>query len=310
MFKRLSLALFLVVIIVLAGCASKPVEKGSLRIGSLPRIFDLIAYVAQQEGLFEKQGIVVEIVPFRSTVEMNSALLAGELDGIIQDVFGAVNLNKEREPVKLVGWSVMPRMFEVVASPGSNITYVADLKHREVAVGIGTIMDYALDRLLMAEGLDDEDIIKVNVPSMPLRLEILSQGKVAAAILTPPLSDLAVLNGGRIIVDDTRQPFAGPGLVFSTDALRDKSEAIDRCIQAWQQAVGLINTEPEKYHSLLTEVARVPEAVSRRMEVPTFPKLRLPTEAEVDSVVSWMIGKELVSKPITFAEVVDTTHLR
>ncbi|GAI71389.1 unnamed protein product, partial [marine sediment metagenome] len=78
MFKRLGLALFLAIIIVLAGCAPKPMEKESLRIGSLPRIFDTIAYVAQQEGLFEKQDIVVQIVPFRSEIEMDSALLAGE----------------------------------------------------------------------------------------------------------------------------------------------------------------------------------------------------------------------------------------
>ena len=309
MFKRLSLALFLAAAIVLSGCTSKSVEKDSLKIGSLPRIFDLIAYVAQQEGLFEKQDIVVEIVPFRSTVEMNSALLAGELDGIIQDVFGAVNLNKEGETVKLVGWSVMPRMFEIVASPGSDITCATDLKDKEIAVGIGTIMDYALDRLLMAEGLDDEDIVKVNVPSIPLRLEMLSQGKVPAAILTSPLSDLAVVNGGRVIIYD-EEPFAGPGLIFSLDALEHKSDAINRCIQAWQQAVELINTDTEKYHSLLIEVAKVPEVVSKDVEVPAFPELRLPTEAEVDSVVSWMIGKGIAGKRLAYEQVVDKTYLK
>ena len=311
MFKRLSLALFLVAAIVLAGCTSKSVEKDSLKIGSLPRIFDLIAYAAQQEGLFEKQDVMVEIVPFRSTTEMNSALLAGELDGIIQGVFEAVNLNKERETAKLIGWGIMPKIFEIVASPESNITCAADLKDKEIATGIGTIMDYALDRLLMAEGLDSEDIVKVNVPIMPLRLEILSQGKVSAAVLTSPLSDVAVLNGGRVILDDARQPFGGPGLIFSTDALRDKSDVINRCTQAWQQAVELINAEPEKYHSLLIEVASVPEAVAERLEVPTFSKLQLlPIKAEVDSVVRWMIGKELMSEPLTYEEIVDTAYLR
>ena len=308
MFKRLGLALFLAVIIVLAGCAPKSMEKESLRIGSLPRIFDTIAYVAQQEGLFEKQDIVVQIVPFRSEIEMDSALLAGELDGIIDDIFMAVILSKEGETVKVVGWNAMPRVLQIIASPGSNITCPADLKGREIAVSINSIMDYALDRLLITEGLASEDIVKVNVPSMPLRLEVLSQGKVSAAILTPPLSDMAVFNGGRVIIEDTK-PFAGPGLIFSTEALRDKSDAIDRCIQAWQQAVELINAEPEKYHNLLSEIARVPEAVREHIEVPTFPTLRLPTEAEVDSVVSWMIGKELISKPITYKQVVDTKYL-
>jgi len=305
MFKRLSLVLLVVAAIVLAGCA-KPVEKSSLRLGSLPRIIDLPAYVAQQEGAQN----MVEIIPFRSTMEMNSALLAGEVDGIIQDVFGAVNLNKGEKTSKIVGYCVMPGMFEVIASTGSGITSVAGLKHKEIAVATNTVMDYALDRLLSAKGLTPDDIVKVNIPNMPLRLEVLNQGKVTAAILTPPLSNLAVLNGGKVIVDDIEQPFAGPGLIFSQGALKDKSEAISQFIQAWQQAVELINAEPEKYHSLLGEVARVPEAVSESIEVPTFPKLQLPTKAQVESVVNWMIDKGLISKRLAYEKVVETKYLR
>ncbi len=307
MFKRLILSLLLVVIIVLAGCTPGAIDKNNLKIGSLPRIFDMIAYVAQQEGLFEEQGIVVEIISFRSTLEMNSALLAGELDGIIGDTFLAVNLNKGEETSKLVGCCVMPRMFEIVASEESGIASVAELRGKDIAVAPSTIMDYALDRLLLAKGLNPDDIVKVNIPIMPLRLEAVNQGKVSAAILTPPLSDMAVFNGGRVIVDDLEQPFAGPGLIFSLEALENKSDAISRCIQAWQQAVELINANPEKYQGLLTEVALVPESVN--LAVPPFPKLGVPAEASVESVVNWMIAKELMSEPINYEKVVNTKYL-
>ena len=307
MFKGLRLALILITVIVLAGCAPKPIEKDALRIGSLPRTFDLIAYVAQQEGLFDKQGIQVEIVPFRSTIEMNTALLTGELDGIIQDTFEAVNLNKGETTAKLVGSAVMPRMFEVVASAESGISSAAELKGREIAVANSTIMEYALDRLLLANGLDGDDIVKVNIASMPLRLEALNQGQVAAAILTPPLSDLAVVNGGRVIINDVEEPFAGPGLIFSLEALENKPDTISRCVQAWQQAVDLINANPEKYQSLLNQVAFVPESVS--FAVPTYPKLDLPAEAAIESVVNWMTDKGLMSAQLAYEEVVDTSYL-
>ncbi len=307
MFKRVSLILLAVVLMVVAGCSSKPIDKESLKIGSLPRIFDMIAYTAQQEGLFEKEGIDVEIVPFRSTVEMTTALTTGELDGIIQDIFDAVNLNKSERTSKLVGRCAMPRMVEIVASPGSEITCPADLKGKEIATGVSTIMDYALDRLLQAEGLTPADIVKVNVPIMPLRVEMVSQGKVPAAILTPPLSDLVVLNGGKVIVNDVKEPFAGPGLVFSLEALKHKSDAIGKCIQAWQQAVELINANPEKYQTLLNEVAFVPESV--KLDVPTFPRLGLPTEAEVEPVVNWFMDNGLMDEPVAYNEVVETSYL-
>lgn len=307
MFKRLSLALFLVMAMVVTGCASQPEEKESLKIGSLPRIFDMIAYAAQQEGLFKEQGIDVEIVPFRSTLEMNSALLAGELDGIIGDIFLVVNLNLEGETAKLVGCSVMPRMFEIVASPESDITCPADLKGKEIATGAGTIMDYALDRLLLAEGLNPDDIVRVNVPIMPLRVEMVNQGKVPAAILTPPLSDLVVFNGGKVIIDDVAEPFAGPGLTLSLKALKHKSDAIGKFIQAWQQAVEMINANPGKYQELLNKVAFVPESVN--LNVPVFPQLGLPTKAQVATVVNWFMDNGLIDKAIAYEEVVDTSYL-
>ena len=312
MIKRLTLtlALLLVVTTALASCTARQTEKVSLKIGSIPRTFDLIAYVAQQEGLFDRLGVAVEIVPFRSTIEMNTALLAGELDGIIQGVFEAVNLNKEKETAKLVGHALMPRVFVVVSSPKSNITSPAQLKGKEVAIGTGTIVDYAIDRLLMAEGIDPKDIVKVNVPSMPVRLEVLTQEKVPAAIFSPPLSDLAVLNGCKVVMDDGKQPLGGPGLLFAINALKNKPEAIKRFVQAWQQAVDMVNANPEKYRALFVDVAKVPEPLAKQLAVPTFPKLQLPAEAEVNAVVNWMAGKGLINKPLRLQDIVDTGFLK
>ena len=102
MYKRLIVILLVAVALVLTGCTGQPAEKGTLKIGSMPRVFDLIAYVGLEEGLFEKEGVDVELVPFRSTIEMNTALISGELDGMIQDVFEVVNLNKEEVTSKII----------------------------------------------------------------------------------------------------------------------------------------------------------------------------------------------------------------
>ena len=307
MLRRLVPVLLMVTVILFTGCATKPVEETELRIGSLPRVFDLIAYVAQEEGLFEEQGISVEIVSFRSTVEMNSALLSGELDGIIQDVFEAVNLNKGETMAKLVGSAVMPRMFEIVAARDSGIASLPELRNKELALATSTIMEYATDRLLSANGLAGDDITKVNIPSLPLRLEALNQGQVAAAILTPPLSDLAVVNGGKVIVNDIGKPFAGPGLIFSLVALENKSDTIGRCIQAWQNSVELINANPKKYQELLDKIAFVPETVD--LPVPTFLTLELPAAASIESVVNWFTNKGLLSKHLSYEDVVDIKYL-
>lgn len=309
--KKLVLGLLLVTLVlsmvISIGCTTKPVEKGALRLGSLPRIFDLIAYVAQGEGLFEKKGIQVEIVSFRSTVEMNTALLSGELDGIIQDTFEAVNLNKEGKTSQLVGCAVMPRMFEVVCSPTSGIINVSDLKGKEVAVAPKTVMDYALERLVQTNGLSAGDITKVSIPSMPLRMEAVTQGKVAAAILTPPLSDLVVVSKGKVIISDSTQPFAGPGLIFSESALANNPASIGKCVEAWQETVEIINANRGKYQEMLNKVANVPQMVN--LPVPEMPKLALPAESEFQSIVKWFIAQGMMSEQLKYTDVVSKKYI-
>ena len=315
MIKRLFLVILIVtgLALFITSCApgtTAPTNKTSLKIGAIPLLINLPAHVAQQEGLFEQQSLTVEIVQFRSTAEQETALLTGDVDGIFQHIYTAIMLNKDGETAQLVGAGVMPGMYKVIASKESGITKAADLKGKEVALATNTSVDYALDQLLPLKGLGSNDITKVNVPSMPLRLEMLTQGKVPAAIISPPLSDVAILAGGVEIVDDMAKPLAGPGVIFSKSVIKNKSDAILRFIDAWQQAVESINANPEKYRSLLVEIARVPESVSESMPVPEFPELQLPAKEEVSSVIDWMIAKGLMSNQLEYMQVVNTKFVK
>jgi NitT/TauT family transport system substrate-binding protein len=93
-------------------------------------------------------------------------------------------------------------MIVIIASAQSGIGSVVDLKDVEIAVSVNTVMDYALDRMLTAQGFQPDQIKRSNIASMPIRLQMLKLDKVKAAVLTPPLSDVAVLNGGRVVIDD------------------------------------------------------------------------------------------------------------
>jgi ABC-type nitrate/sulfonate/bicarbonate transport system substrate-binding protein len=119
-----------------------------------------------------------------------------------------------------------------------------------------------------------------------------------------------MLNGGKLLADDSAKPLAGPGVIFSQGALKDKSDAIGRFIGAWQKAVELIGSNPEKYRSLMIEIANVPAPVSQSMQMLSFPKLKSPEKGEVDSVVDWLVSKGVMSKRITYQEVVETKYIK
>jgi NitT/TauT family transport system substrate-binding protein len=282
----------------------------SLKIGSLPRIYDIIAFAAQQEGIYAKHNLTVEVVSFRSEVEKDTAMLSGSLDGVIEGTYGAVNLNKEKETSKLVAHSLMSRMFNVIVSKSSGITEPAGLKGKEIASSTGTIMDYALDNLLISNGLSLKDVVLTNVPNMPLRLEMLAQGKLPAALFTSPLSDQAIATGNILLIDDSKQLLGGPGLIFSLAALQTKPEGIQRFVDSWQEAVKAINADPEKFRALIVSTAKVPESLASTYQIPVFPQLGLPSEAEVQKIVAWMKAQGIAAQDVPYNKAIDTRFMK
>jgi len=290
------------------GCTAKADDYLSLKMGEIPLTINLPAHVAEQEGFFKEQKLKIEFATVNSTVEQNTILLTENVDGIFQHIFQTVVLNSNSDTCKIIGSSEMPDVYYIIASPRSGINSPQDLRGKEISVATSTVIDYALEQLLLTEGLTSADIIKNNTPSMPLRLEMLNQGKVPAAILSSPLAELAVLNGGKVIINDKNRPLGGPGLLFTRNSLDTKSEAISRFVIAWQKAVDLINENPQKYRDLLMEIANASPDVD--LKVPLFPRLEVPAEEEVLSVVNWMTGEGLLTRALTYNDLVDTKYLR
>jgi len=121
---------------------------------------------------------------------------------------------------------------------------------------------------------------------------------------------LAVSSGGKVLADDAARPLAGPGVIVTQAALKDKADALSRFIQGWQQAVDLINASPEKYRGLLVEIANVPAPLAQTIQVPNFTKLKNPDKSEVDAIIDWLIAKAVMSKRISYEAVVDTKFIR
>jgi NitT/TauT family transport system substrate-binding protein len=309
------MALILVVLLaLLIGCDEMQSDEGKLKVGVLPILDVLPLYVAEQEGYYAKEGISVELVPFGSALERDAAFQADQLDAQVNDLVSAALLNKGEEHTRVIRTAMratpQKAMFAIVASGQNTITHPADLKGIEIGVSKNTIIEYSTDRMLGAAGVPDADVAKADVPKIPVRVELLSQGTLHAACLPEPFASLGVVQGGRVVVDDRAHPEYGQSVVSaSVRALARKPASIKRLLVAYEQAVTAINAEPEKYRGLLIDKGRVPEAVKSSFQMPTFPKAGVPSESEAKDVVQWMMSKKLLEKVLPYDHLVSPVYL-
>lgn len=299
-----------------AACGQNtPGQDNTLRLGMLPIEDNFPFFVAESEGLFEENGLNVELVPFNSARDRDTALEAGEVDGVTADLVAAALLKKSGTDVKVVsltmGSTPEEGRFALLAAPESNITKPSDLQGIPVAVSNNTIIEYVDFRMLTGAGLSPENIVTESVPAIPERLEFLLNGTVKAALLPDPIATLAEDFGAKVIIDDTKlqDNLSQVVLMFTQSSLENKAAAVKKLLAVYAQAAAAVSQEPAKYQELFVAKARVPEKLANSYLAPKYSPPSVPGESEFKAVMNWMVYKGLISQQYDYESLVDNSFL-
>ncbi|MBT9253129.1 MAG: ABC transporter substrate-binding protein [Brockia lithotrophica] len=278
----------------------------AVRVGILPTIDAFPLVVAERTGAFTRRGIEVTLVPFQSASERDSAFLAGQIDGMVSDLVAASLLRGSgkdvRVTVALMEASPETRTFALLGSPRvawpDPLTPEA-LRGRQVAMSQNSVVEYVGDRFLERLGVAPREVVKSWVPKMPDRMTMLAEGNVDAAVLPEPLATLAERRGARVLVDDRGNNLTHAVLVFSGPFLAENSRAMEGFFAALREAVDTLNASPERYRRDFVESARVPQELEATYTVPRFPLPAPPPRREIEDVLAWLRGKDLLSTEVT-----------
>lgn len=304
----------------LTGCGN---ESRAVKIGLL-RIDDSIPFfVAEKEGLFAAQDIMVELVPFNSSIDQSRAMEAGELDMVMNDMIVQSLMRKGGTETKVVAiaFGAVPGegRFLLAGSPGSGLAgpaaEAADKRIRgaaglTVAISSNTMMDYLLSQFA-ALGYFAPDLSDVQVISMPnlmLRVEALIEGRdIQMAVLPDPLASYAVYSGCPVLIDDTALGInlSQSVVLASRNLISQRREAVSKILGAYFEAMRLVNGSPEAYRSFCLEKANVPSQLTDTYPTPRYTPAALPSEEDVARVTGWLVRRGLLEEAYTYAELVD-----
>ena len=297
----------------LTSCAS-PAKPVTLKIAVLPIIDTLPMYVAQQEGLFAKHGVNVEFVPVASAPDRDQLIAAGQADGMVNETISTMLFNKTTTQVQVVRYALRPTEnsphFFILASAQSGIKDAQGLKGVEIGVSQGTVIEYVTDRLLESEGLTKDDIKTISVPKIPDRMSLLASGQLKAGVLPDPFGALAVQQGATIVLDDSKHPEYGFSVIsFRKQIIDTNPDAVKGFLAAIEEATTLLNNNPEKYTTVLSDNKLVPPPLLKTYKVPVYPTKGVPTKAEWSDALAWAKEKGMLTADVSYADSVNATLL-
>ena len=304
--KKISvICLALVLAISFSACAasqaaidSKQEQAKVLNFGAMASVEMIPIIVAEENGYFEKQGITVNLQTFKNSKDRDAALQSGNLDGIISDEVAVALYQNAGLDVKITG--LTDGNFVLIASPNSGIKAIEDIKGKSVAISEKTVIEYTFDKVLEKNGLDPKEAQKSIVPAIPTRLEMLRTNKVDTALLPEPFATLAVKDGGLVLGSANEADIYTSITAFTQESIDSKGNEIKAFFKAYNEAVDYVNSTPiSQYEDIIIKTVGYPEDMKGKIVLPKFKKNILPAEADIQAVIEWTKGNNLLNKELS-----------
>jgi NitT/TauT family transport system substrate-binding protein len=216
--------------------------------------------VAEEQGLFTKNGATVQLKYFDSYTDSLNALASGSIDAnsqTLNDTLSSV-AGGAKETIVLVNDNSTGND-QIIARPG--IGSIADLKGKTVAAEQGTVDHYLLLLALARAGLSAKDITFRPLPTDAAAAAFVA-GKVDAVGVFAPFTGTALrLPGSKAIATSRDFPGAIPDhLVVSRTMLEKRPDAVQALVRTWFDTLAWIKANPAKATEIMAKRAGVSTA--------------------------------------------------
>jgi len=203
-----ALASLLVGIVLVASVATadaQPATATTLRVLAFDGGWNLPIWIAQRNGLFEAQGLSVQLAYTPSSAFLVLSVMDGKADVAFATIDNVIAYQEGQGEAKL---SSEPDLFAFMGGDGgffslvatSSVGSVADLKGKSVSVdAMTTGLAFVVRELIARGGVAESDVNFVRVGSTAIRYRDLVAGKHDATLLRTPFELLAEGRGFRRI---------------------------------------------------------------------------------------------------------------
>ncbi len=277
-----------------------------IRVGLIPVIDVFPFIIAEQEKLFEKERLDIELIWFGSARDRDNAIITGRIDVAVHDPIGSLMLISNGVPIKIIGFVCCEESHEsnigfyLLGRPGIN---TKSLNISSVAVSRNTIIEYVAWRMLQGLGIDPRKANFVDIPSILNRYQLLIEGKIDYAVLPDPWGSLALTKNASLIA--FHQDLVV--LVAKEDLLKNNmsKNQILKLLRVLNEAIDLYIKNPDKYKEIIAEKLMIPAELRPFFTLKWNTHIKRLPENIFSDALNWLKEKNLVSQEISYQRAVE-----
>ena len=174
-------------------------QKVRLNWGAISGVMSSI-WVAQEEGLFKKHGLDLELIHIASTSRAIQSMLSGEIHYTTADALNSIQAVGAGADVVMICEGINRFVFSIMARP--ELKRLADLKGKKIGITrIGSSTHTAVLFAVNKAGLAASDVSLLQLGEVPNILTTLLAGQIDAGALSPPTNSRAKKAGLHELVN-------------------------------------------------------------------------------------------------------------
>jgi NitT/TauT family transport system substrate-binding protein len=251
--------------------------------------------VAIKKGFFEKNNLIVNVVPVQTGDESLKAMISDSADIALAGIIPFSFLAIEHPEARIIAQTASARDNQIIANKESGILNPKDLKGKTIGYAKTTASDIGVEKFLKSNGLTEKDVRLVNLKPLAMPQALLS-GEIDAYSIWEPhivngqkaIGDIAIVFGGEENVYTWH-----PAIVVKDSIIKSKGEALSRFLKAWKEAEEYLKTNREESMVIVAEYTKIPVESVRRIwgEYDFRTELSAGTEKIFDVDLNWANSK-------------------
>lgn len=282
-------------------------KNEKISFGVLPVVQALPLFVAKDKGFYAEEGLDVELIGFRSGLEKDAAMAAGQIQGYFGDMLTSIIFGANQAPMKMVATVFNTtgdeRMFAVLAAPGTGKPALPELAKKGIAGSSNTVIEYVTTKLL-EKAAPGSKLEMVETKNIMARIPMLLEGQVAGAVLPEPLVTLVEKKGATVVADDRGLGITPTTLLFTDEYIGKDPDAVKRFLNATTKGAKFIRENPDGAREAMIKYTRVPEPLQQAFPIPAFQDPSAPSEELTMDSYNWLKAKGVLKKELSFEEMV------
>jgi NitT/TauT family transport system substrate-binding protein len=267
-------------------------------------------WVAQEEGLFRKNGLEVELVHIASTSRAIQTMLAGELAYTYMDGRNSVQAALKGADVVILAGVANRLVFSFMARP--EIKSFNDLKGKKIGITrLGSSTHSVTLWVMNKVGLKPEEYQMLQLVDVPNIFTAIVAGQIEAGALSPPTNFRARKAGLTELMDLTKEgpEYVSVAIGSTRSFVKANEEMTRRFIRGYSEGVSFLKANKAAGIRAIQKYARIKDIEildatygEARSYIETVPYV---TRKGLDTIIGELVPTEPKAKQAKFDDFVD-----